>query len=112
MSENSVYYIKRAEQRDLQEVERVTEFADGKCIRFYYEIDNDDVCYRGIRIEDFEKACLVSRIELLDELENKKPEDYKDIIARFVMNLEFRLFDGLYMGDLEDLIEEKKEPIC
>ena len=43
--------------------------------------------------------------ELLEQLERKKPEDYEDVIARFVMALEFKLFDGLYMGDLEDLIE-------
>ena len=105
MSKN-IHFIKFAEQRDPERVEKVSKYDDGKQIRFCYEIDNNDISYRGIDLVDFEKVCLVSRIELLDELRSKEPEDYDEVIGKFVMTLELRLFDGLYMGDLEDLIEE------
>ena len=115
MSENnSIYYIKQAEERDTERVKKVTEYADSKFIRFSYEIDNNDITYRGIDLVDFEKACLVSRIELLEKLQNGKDKDYdaETILAKFVTILEFKLFDGLYMGDLEDLIEESDVPVC
>lgn len=118
MSENIINYIERAEEREMERVKKCAEYADGRCIRFSYEIDNNDIRYRGIDIEDFEKACLASRIELIDELKDSESVNYEDVIARFVANLEFRLFDGLYMDDLEDLIEEsdkqllKEEAIC
>ena len=112
MSENNIYYIERAEQRDLVREKRVAEYADNKCIRFSYEIDNNDISYRGIDIVDFEKVCLISRIELLDELQTRKPADYEEVIARFVTNLEFRIFDGLFMDDLENLIEKRDELVC
>ena len=107
MSEN-IYYIESAEQRDPERIEKTVEYADNKYIRFGYEIDNNDISYRGIDLVDFEKACLASRIELLDELQNKKPQDYDEVISKFVATLEFKLFDGLYIGDLEDLIEKDK----
>ena len=108
----SIYYIDGAEQRDPERVEKTAEYADNKCIRFTHEIDNNDICYRGINLVDFEKACLVSRIELLKELQSKESEDYEEVISRFVIALEYKLFDGLYMGDLEDLIEESDETEC
>ena len=54
MSKN-IHFIKFAEQRDPERVEKVSKYDDGKQIRFCYEIDNNDISYRGIDLVDFEK---------------------------------------------------------
>ena len=106
MSKNKMNYIEKAEQRDIETTMKIVDYGYNQCIRYYYETDNNDVSYRGINLVDFEKACLISRLAVLDEFKKEKPVDYEDAVGRFVMTLEFELFNGLYMGDLEDLIEE------
>ena len=109
MSKKEMNYIEKAEQRDIETTMKIVDYGHNQCIRYYYETDNNDVCFRGIDLVDFEKACLISRLGALEEFKKDKPADYEDAIGRFIMTLEYELYDGLYMGDLEDLIEKSDE---
>ena len=98
MSKNSTYYL-NFQDEDSERVEKTVRWTDDRTIRFAYDVDNENIFYRGIELEDFEKACVASRFRTIQELKDADQEGHEGVLTRFIAILEFNLFDGLYMGE-------------